>query len=519
MAWANEWSVTINKEKSSTSLFTLSTKQKAGPIKLGNTTLKNEEEVTYLGVTFDKKQTWRPHIQKAETKARKKLAILRKLAGTSWGANQQILKRVYQGTIRPHLEYGSTAWCNAAKTHHQSLDKVQNQALRIITGSMRSTPIKAMEEITAIQPLQQRRDTKTMVQAEKYKCMPQHPMNKRMQNLTKNRLKRSSFIHESKRLAREHQASIPPATPLNPSDLPQPWNEDFKNLHISTTVPQVTSGDSQDSLVKRTLTLAMIHEKYPAESWIYAYTDGSATSAVSDGGAGVYIRTPEGHTTTAGIPTGKHCSNYSAEVQALMQATTMIQDHQSNYTQVVFLTDALSVLEALSGDKLPRLMEKLQDLLESRRVVLQWVPAHCGIPGNERADQLAKTGARGHQPENSVSFTEKKTLVKAKMRTQPTRDPLHFLERQQQVAIMRLRTGHCRLNSHLHKKMKLVPSPSCPCGLEDQTPEHVLQTCPLLKGTREDVWPTPTPLHTKLHGSRQDLERTATFVNEAELTL
>ena len=58
MAWANEWCVTINKEKSSTTLFTLSTKQKAGPINLGNTTLKNEEEVTYLGVTFDKKQTW-----------------------------------------------------------------------------------------------------------------------------------------------------------------------------------------------------------------------------------------------------------------------------------------------------------------------------------------------------------------------------------------------------------------------------------------------------------------------------
>ena len=116
----------------------------------------------------------------------------------------------------------------------------------------------------------------------------------------------------------------------------------------------------------------MIDETYPAESWIHAYTDGSATSAVSDGGAAIYIRSLEGHTITAGIPTRKHCSNYSAEVQALMQATTMIQDHQSNCTQVVFLTDALSVLKALSGDKLPRLIEKLQDLLESRRVVLQY---------------------------------------------------------------------------------------------------------------------------------------------------
>ena len=518
-AWADEWCVKINKEKSSTTLFTLSAKQKAGPIKLGDTALKNEEEATYLGVTFDKKQTWRPHIQKAEAKARRKLAILRKLAGTNWGANEQILKRVYQGAIRPHLEYGSTAWSTAAKTHLQSLDRVQNQALRIITGSMRSTPIEAMEKITAIQPLHQRRDEKTMVQAEKFKCLPQHPMNERMQNLTKNRLKRSSFIHESKRLARKHQDDLPPAHLLNSSDLPQPWNEDFRNLHISTTVPQVTSGDSQADTVKRTLTLAMIAERYPEESWIHVYTDGSATRAVRDGGAGVLIKSPEGHTSTAGIPTGKYCSNYSAETQALMQAASMVQDLQYDCPQVVFLSDALSVLEALAKDKLPHLMEKLQDLANNRRVVLQWVPAHCGVPGNEAADKLAKTGARGRQPENSISYKEKKTLVKALMRPQPTRDAFHFLERQQQVAIMRLRTGHCRLNGHMHRKLKLAPSPTCSCGLEDQTPEHILQTCPRLQGHRDTVWPTPTSLQTKLYGCRQDLEKTASFIIMAEVAL
>ena len=155
----------------------------------------------------------------------------------------------------------------------------------------------------------------------------------------------------------------------------------------------------------------------------------------------------------------------------------------------------------------------------SRRVVLQWVPAHCGIPGNETADQLAKLGARERQPENSVSFTEKKTLVKAKLQPQTTRDAIHYLERWQQVAIMRLRTGHCRLNAHMFRKLKLAPSPTCPCGLEDQTPEHVLQTCPLLQGLRETTWPAATPMHTKLHGCRQDLETTASFIIEARLTL
>jgi ribonuclease HI len=112
----------------------------------------------------------------------------------------------------------------------------------------------------------------------------------------------------------------------------------------------ITLRDDQDDLVKRTLTLAMISECYSAESWIHVYTDGSATNAVTNGGAGFHVRSPEGHSTTAGIPTGKHCSNYSAEVQALMQAASMIHDATSECPQVVFFSDALSVLEALAGD-------------------------------------------------------------------------------------------------------------------------------------------------------------------------
>ena len=54
---------------------------------------------------------------RTEGKARKMLAIMRKLAGTTWGANEQILKTVYEGSVRPVLEYSSTTWSTAAKTN------------------------------------------------------------------------------------------------------------------------------------------------------------------------------------------------------------------------------------------------------------------------------------------------------------------------------------------------------------------------------------------------------------------
>nr|KAG5706308.1 hypothetical protein BaRGS_026090 [Batillaria attramentaria] len=71
---------------------------------------RQEDTPTYLGVKLDKRLTWNPHLKDIERKATRKLAIMKKLAGTTWGANSNILQRVYTGTVRPNLEYGSSAW-------------------------------------------------------------------------------------------------------------------------------------------------------------------------------------------------------------------------------------------------------------------------------------------------------------------------------------------------------------------------------------------------------------------------
>ena len=101
------------------------------------------------------------------------------------GAKLALLgKNVYIRTIRPHIDYGSTTCSSASKTSNYTLDKVQNQALRLITGSMRSTPINIMEEITAIQPLSKRRDMRIIIQAERYKSSS-HPMKTKIHGMTK----------------------------------------------------------------------------------------------------------------------------------------------------------------------------------------------------------------------------------------------------------------------------------------------------------------------------------------------
>ena len=121
----------------------------------------------------------------------------------------KILKSVYQGNVRPHLEHGSSSWMTAAKTYHQTLDNVQNQALRIITGAMKSTPMQSMEEITNMSPLRKRKESKTTIQTTKYQCSEGHPMNTRLKQLSLGRLKRSSFALKTRALQRKQQEVLP----------------------------------------------------------------------------------------------------------------------------------------------------------------------------------------------------------------------------------------------------------------------------------------------------------------------
>ena len=107
---------------------------------------------------------------------------------------------------------------------------------------------------------------------------------------------------------------------------------------------------------------------------------------MKNGVEGIIVHFPEGETAEAGAATGKHCTNYHAKASTLMHAAIMIQTSENNCTQVVFLSDALSVLQAFQNNKLPSLSQALWKVTHTRRTVLQWIPAHCGVPGNERTD-------------------------------------------------------------------------------------------------------------------------------------
>ena len=89
------------------------------------------------------------------------------------------------------------------------------------------------------------------------------------------------------------------------------------------------------------------------------------------------------------------------------------------------MTDALSVLEALNSGGEPELTDSLKSLAETYRIAIQWIPAHCGIPGNEAADRLAKEGAKGVQIEQDLNYHNKRTIIKSNVRKTPNANDYH----------------------------------------------------------------------------------------------
>lgn len=425
------------------------------------------------------------------------------------------------------MEYGSAAWATAAPSNTARLEKVQNASMRLITGGLKTTPINTLQTATGLLSLDTRRQEKVLIQQEKLKRIPTHPANKQLQELTQNRLKRKSFNHLAKGLTRRHREVLPKnPEEREPLQDTEEWNIQQDRVLYATEVPGVTKkGDQPDHMLK-TLTLEMLHTTYSASDWTRVYTDGSADAAIRNGGSGFFVKHPDGNTASRSLPAGGLSTNYRAELTALRTAAEMICQDQPRPQNVVFLIDCRSVIQRLQSpsEQLERDTQRLLcDLSQGANVAVQWIPAHCGLAGNEEADRLAKHGSTLEQLNNNVSYREAKTLIKRQVRScskelkdHNPADAIHQLRRHQQVVIFRLRTGHCRLRFHMHR-LGLSYTPDCPCDTGPHTPEHVLQTCPLHQDLRTQLWPNGATLADKLWGNKPELEKTTTFISSAKL--
>ena len=108
----------------------------------------------YLGMTIDAPTlTWKDHTDDLLTQTNQRLNIMRALAGTTWGAEREILLRIYTAYIRPKMTYGAAAYASVCDTRLGRLEGIQNTALRIAVGARKTSPIAALQVEANIPPL------------------------------------------------------------------------------------------------------------------------------------------------------------------------------------------------------------------------------------------------------------------------------------------------------------------------------------------------------------------------------
>ena len=69
------------------------------------------EETKFLGVIFDRKLSFVPHLKHTKNKAPKALNLLKVIENTEWGTDRKVMLRLYKYLVRSKLDYGSACRC------------------------------------------------------------------------------------------------------------------------------------------------------------------------------------------------------------------------------------------------------------------------------------------------------------------------------------------------------------------------------------------------------------------------
>uniref|UniRef100_A0A0A9WJ85 Ribonuclease H1 n=1 Tax=Lygus hesperus TaxID=30085 RepID=A0A0A9WJ85_LYGHE len=163
----------------------------------------------------------------------------------------------------------------------------------------------------------------------------------------------------------------------------------------------------------RDIALETLDTRFPSHRWLHVFTDGSATGARRrNAGAGVYCKEFE-----ICCPVGHLASNFEGEIKGILMALERIKKRVD--PNVAILVDSQAAIMAVTSSSQTISKDVLdcrklvhEGIMDGKVIVFQWVPSHCGIDGNERADELAKRGAEMNQPGAPKRFGAPRRIVR-----------------------------------------------------------------------------------------------------------
>jgi hypothetical protein len=108
----------------------------------------------YLGFFFDTKLNWKHHVEVACNRARASIKALQLLGNSVRGLHHAKWRLAYKAICLPVLTYGCQLWFTGKQVGLvKMLQTVQNEAVKIISGSFRTAPRDALHHLLTILPM------------------------------------------------------------------------------------------------------------------------------------------------------------------------------------------------------------------------------------------------------------------------------------------------------------------------------------------------------------------------------
>lgn len=477
-------------------------------ITIGDNVIDILPHVKFLGVFLDSKLSFKKHIEFILAKCEKNLNILRVLSGVWWGSHPFCQRLIYNAIIRSVIDYGCIILepCNYGALH--KLDLIQYRALRIIIGAMKSSPVNALQVECADPPYKLRRQFLSDKYIFKSFQFSNHPLHPKLQLLSEYVQEKAFWTH--KRIPN----ILYSFTKFN----------SFKTAFISSRVLPIFSIPFRSLFFRPDINLSIgITKKTPCANSIFScilddrwagwkvfFTDASKRNSKESVGFAVYFQ-------NADLRLCYKCpwqsSVFTGECLAILAAIMFISDNK--LINSVIFTDSLSALMAIKQNPIysglrSHIICRIRFLLfqcanNVQNVSLVYIPSHCGIRGNEIADEAAKyaivNGDHSYYRNYcyDIASLAREFLVQSWSNSwnrsskhkgshlfsiqpfvsmKPWFSKFNFLEKHITSTLCRVRLGHCCVPVHLHK-LHVLNNQHCDCGFESGDINHLFFACPL----------------------------------------
>lgn len=479
----------------------------------------------YLGVILDEHLTWIPHLEQLEEKIAESIKALQAIAGSTWGVSREHMLKLFNAVIIPQMTYGASIWfpqerAKGEKTRYKNfvarLTALQKRALCVCTGAYRNTAAEVLEKETNTLPIG-------------------HTFKKAIAGATV-RITSSEIYKrtQEQRFRTRPGASYPTDKRVSPLAHHQQWMKDVIGTkcreggfpHIERSLPMAKEPwfhpvctNIQDSPVTAIRQHNEI-KKTEGNDHLIIYTDGSGING--EVGAAAWCSTMD-WMKAAYIGTENQSNVYAAELTGIMLATELAIRKGNSLKRVSIFTDNQSATQTMQNPRersgqyiVKRAFQRLRILYAKGITInIHWIPAHKGVPGNEKVDRLAKEATgwretparRGPKAPEPFRIFTLHSNVKRRVREilnrswrdnwgdgdsgqeykrrfgrthkyEDIRKLYEGLPRAEASLAIQLRTAHIGFNAQL-RRWGLAPSNRCECGESPETIRHVICECPL----------------------------------------